>query len=72
MRNGEVLHLWVLALLGLIDVGVDLWPQRQDFFQKVELSHLVVDEILGTWGQSFVFTPVNLATVPQVLLFMGP
>ena len=57
----------------LTGVGVGLQLQRLDFFHSGrELSHLLMDETLGTWGQSFVFAPINLATVPQVLLCMGP
>lgn len=47
--------------------------EDQDFFpSKTELNYLVVDETSGTWSQSFVFTPVNLVTMPQVLLCMDP
>ena len=30
-----------------------------------QLNHPVVNETLGTWGQSFVFTLINLATTPH-------
>ena len=39
--------------------------------QRVELSHLVVDETLGTWGQSLAFALINLTTVSHFLLHVG-
>ena len=43
-------------------------PQRLDLsYSKMELSHLATDETHSTWGQSFVFTPINLVIMPQVL-----
>lgn len=61
------------ASLGLIGMGGSLQPQRLDFFQSwTELSYLVLDETPGTWGQSFVFAPINLAITDHILLRMGP
>lgn len=45
---------WVLVLLGVVRTSVGLGPQRLDFYSEMERSHLVVDETLGTWEQSFV------------------
>lgn len=43
--------------------------QAQDFFlSDAKLNHLVVDETVGTWGQSFVFTPTNLTTTSHLPL----
>ena len=40
-----------------------MWPQSLGLFHsETEPSHLVVDEVPGTWGQSFVFALINLAT----------
>ena len=65
MKHRELLHLRVLALLGLILAGGDLSPQSLDFLHsRIELSCLVNDETLGTWGQSLIFAPINLATTP--------
>lgn len=72
MRHRKVLHLWVLALLGLIGMGTSLWCQSLDFFHSwTELSHLVVDETPGTGGQSSDFSPINLAIIDHILLCMG-
>lgn len=68
-------QLWVLALLGLAGTNVSLRSQRLDFFHnETEQSHLVVDETRAwcTWGQAFVFTPINLASMPPILLCVHP
>lgn len=55
--------------LGLVGTRASLQAQKLDFFcSKRALSHLPVDETVGSWEQSFVYTPINLATTPQVLL----
>ena len=73
MRHREVLHLWVWASLGLTGTGVGRRPQRLDFFcSEMELSHLVMDETSGTWGQSFVFAPISLNTIIHILLHVSP
>ena len=49
MRHREPLHLWALALLGLVRTGEGLKLQRLDLFHSgIKLSHLVVDATLGT------------------------
>ena len=43
-----------------------------DFFHSErEVSYLVIDEIMGTWGQSFVFIPINFTTMAHMFLCMG-
>lgn len=42
MRHREVLHLWVLVLLGVVRTRADLRPQGLDFCNRTELNHLVV------------------------------
>ena len=58
---------WALVLLGLVKKSsVRLWPQRLGFpHSKTEVSRLVVDETLSAWGQSFIFAPTNLTTIPH-------
>ena len=60
-------QLWVLALLlGLVGTSTGLWPQRLEVIgSETELSHLVMDETSPY--PSFVYTPINLATIPQIL-----
>lgn len=35
---------------------------------ETELSYLVMDETSGTWGQCFVFAPINFNTIAPNLL----
>lgn len=73
MRHKEVLHLCILALLGLTGPTASLLLQQLVFFHRwTELSHLVLDETPGTWGQSFGFVPINLVIIDHILLCMGP
>ena len=66
-------HLWALVPLGLVGTSVAQQPQRLDFScSEMELSCLVVDETLGTWGQYFVFAPKNLTGIAHILLCVGP
>lgn len=60
----------VLGLfLGLVGTRASLQAQSLDFFcSKTALSYLTVDKAVGTWEQSLVFTPIDLATIPQILL----
>lgn len=55
------LRLWILTLL----VGTCAHQAQDLFCRKMKLSHLVVDETLGTWGQSFIFALINLAAIPH-------
>ena len=77
-RNGwgcetqEVLHLWVLTLLGLAGAPVGLRLQRVDFLREREMSHLIVDQTSDTWGQSFVFARINLTPTPHIFLCISP
>lgn len=72
MGHREFRCLWILALLGPIGVGVGLLLQGLVFFHsETELSHLVMDETLGIWGQSFVFISIKL-TITHILLCVVP
>ena len=48
-------NFWALALL------LGFMKARPDFFH----SGMDRDETLGTWGQSFISTPVNLTTTAK-------
>lgn len=51
------LQFWILTPL----VGT-YTHQAQDFSNgDTEAGHLVVEVTLGTWGQPFIFAPINLA-----------
>lgn len=75
MRHRGGLHLWALVLMGLVRTRACLWPKRLELFHKeTELSHLTVDETLGTWwgGVVLYFSPINLtssfyAWIPEML-----
>lgn len=47
-------------------------PEVDFFLRETELSQLVLDETSDTWGQSFLFVPINLATIPPILLCVYP
>ena len=50
--------------------GMGLQPQSQHFFcSKMELSYLVVNAAVSPF---FVFAPIHLATIPQILLCRSP
>lgn len=42
------------------------------FHSGTELSHLVVNETLSTWGQSFIYTPINLTITPHPSIHGSP
>lgn len=51
------LQFWILTPL----VGT-YTHQAQDFSNSdTEAGHLVAEGTLGTWGQPFIFAPINLA-----------
>lgn len=76
--DGEMRHRDVLQLLVLASGAWWVWvwpcsPRVWTFFcRKMELSYLFVDETSDTWGQFFVFTTINFATVPHILLCVSP
>lgn len=61
-------HLWTLALL------LGLEKTKLDFYSGMELSPLVLDKTLGTWGQPLMFAAalINLTTIPHPCLRGAP